>query len=96
MATKKARRGKKAAARKAAPRKEPKSKRHYEGPREWLFPMLEETYTRLRPKEEAEAEPMPPARTSPATKSGCTLYQQLSGRQRRVRACSTAALPLGG
>lgn len=41
----KARNTKKPAGRKRA-------KRHYGGPREWLFPMLEETYARLGPKDE--------------------------------------------
>src|SRR3954451_13443044 len=42
---------------KSSPQKARKStdkgpaKRHYEGPLEWLFPMLEETYGRLGPKE---------------------------------------------
>jgi hypothetical protein len=30
--------------------------RHYEGPLEWLVPMLEETYTKLRPKQEGKVE----------------------------------------
>ena len=34
-----------------------KPERFYEGPAEWLLPMMEETYTRLRPKGEAEAKP---------------------------------------
>lgn len=31
-----------------------RKKRHYEGPREWLFPMLEEAYAKLGPKEETQ------------------------------------------
>src|SRR5689334_18913886 len=43
-------------------------KRHYEGPAQWLIPMLEEAYTELRPKEEAEAEAARPARKAAAKK----------------------------
>src|ERR671910_784604 len=68
MAKKKARGTEKKVVRKTAPKragrkKESKSKRHYEGPREWLFPMLEETYSRLGPKEEIKAEEAAPPRT---------------------------------
>jgi hypothetical protein len=40
-----------------------------EGPIEWLSPMLEEAYMKLRPKEEAEAKPSKPASKSAAKKS---------------------------
>lgn len=69
MATKKARPAKKAAAKKAARKKERKSERHYEGPREWLFPMPEETYMRLGPKEKEEVESAPAVSASPAKKA---------------------------
>ena len=39
-----------------ATRRRTRQRRHYEGPREWLFPMLEEAYSKLRPRAEAEAE----------------------------------------
>ena len=50
-----------------APRE--RRKRHYEGPLDWLSPMLEETYTKLRPKEEAEAEEARAAAAKPKRKA---------------------------
>jgi hypothetical protein len=38
-----------------------KAKRFYEGPAEWIMPMMEEAYMRLRPKGEVEVRPAPPA-----------------------------------
>src|SRR5262245_34417642 len=37
-----------------------------EGPLEWLSPMLEETYMKLRPKEQAEAEAQSGAKAKPS------------------------------
>ena len=80
MARKKARGTGKKVVRKTAPRrggrkKESKSKRHYEGPREWLFPMLEETYSRLGPKEEIEAAEAAPPRTPPPAKTKAARFR---------------------
>src|ERR1051326_8347547 len=55
--------------------KRPLPKRHYSGPREWLLPMLEETYMRIRPKEEAEGQarerpPKPAAAAAALVKAG--------------------------
>src|SRR5262245_20227224 len=33
------------------------TERHHEGPAEWLMPMMEEAYSRLRPKDEPEEAP---------------------------------------
>jgi hypothetical protein len=54
MAARKTQRGK--ALKSNAKARRNRQERYYEGPLEWLSPMLEETYTKLRPKEEAEAE----------------------------------------
>jgi hypothetical protein len=35
--------------------RKPRARRHYEGPHEWLFPMLQETYARLEPRDQAAA-----------------------------------------
>ena len=40
-----------------------KAKRHYSGPEAWLLPRLEETYSKLEPKEQAEADAAGPAST---------------------------------
>ena len=44
-----------------------RQRRPYEGPVEWLFPRLEETYTRLGPKEEVEPALRRPRRTAART-----------------------------
>jgi hypothetical protein len=54
---KKTRSARKAPRRRAAAPARPRAyprRRHYAGPREWLYPMLEEVYSKLGPKEEVE------------------------------------------
>jgi hypothetical protein len=41
-----------------------RERRPYEGPVEWLFPRLEETYTRLGPKDEVEPALQRPRRSA--------------------------------
>ena len=55
---------KKVVAKKAAAGKKPSltGGRHYEGPEEWLLPQMEEAYSRIRTKDEAEAEAAKPAK----------------------------------
>ena len=45
-------------------------RRPYEGPVQWLFPRLEETYTRLGPKDEVEPALQQPGSTPPVTEMG--------------------------
>jgi hypothetical protein len=68
-----------------------KGKRFYEGPAEWLMPMMEEAYTRLRPKAEVPApEPRAERRTRAGVKAARFASTYQSGRGESV----LARLPL--
>src|SRR3954452_19596468 len=45
-------------------------RRPYEGPVQWLFPRLEQTYTRLGPKDEVEPALRQPSSSDPVTEMG--------------------------
>ena len=51
-----------------------KAKRHYSGPAEWLMPQLEEAYSKLQPKEQAEAEAAAPVAAAPVSGFRSTIH----------------------
>lgn len=72
-----------------------RSKRHYEGPREWLFPMLQETYAKLRPKAEAESAPEPaPARAMKAAGKAVSKAESAIRHEERLDENRLADLPM--
>ena len=91
---------KKSSRRTQASRRDRAPRRHYEGPLEWLFPMLQETYAWLGPKEKAAAvaaplhgtrakRPAPPARAE-------VISKQLRGvrHEERLAESGLASVPM--